>query len=82
MSHPNAILTPRGRLQLAQCVVDQCWSLRRAAERFQVSVPPAARWARRYREHCPAGMEDDPAARIPRSGGQQPVQSGGSLPGG
>jgi len=58
MSHPNALLTPRGRLQLAQCVVDQCWSLRRAAERFQVSVPTAARWARRYREHGPAGMED------------------------
>ena len=58
MSHPNALLTPRGRLQLAQCVVDQCWSLRRAAERFQVSVPTAARWARRYREHGPEGMTD------------------------
>ena len=50
MSHPNSFLTPRGRLQLAQCVVDQCWSLRRAAERFQVSVPTAERWAKRYRE--------------------------------
>ena len=58
MSHPNALLTPRGRLQLAQCVVDQCWSLRRAAERFQVSVPTAARWARRYREHGPEAMKD------------------------
>ena len=58
MSHPNALLTPRGRLQLAQCVVDQCWSLRRAAERFQVSVPTAARWAQRYREHGPEAMED------------------------
>jgi transposase InsO family protein len=58
MSHPNALLTPRGRLQLAQCVVDQCWSLRRAAERFQVSVPTAARWAERYREHGPEAMED------------------------
>ncbi|MGM9474205.1 IS481 family transposase [Pseudarthrobacter sp. YS3] len=58
MSHPNALLTPRGRLQLAQCVVDQYWSLRRAAERFQVSAPTAARWAQRYREHGPAGMED------------------------
>ena len=58
MSHTNAFLTPRGRLQLAQCVVDQCWSLRRAAERFQVSVPTAARWAQRYREHGQDGMED------------------------
>ncbi|QDG89527.1 IS481 family transposase [Pseudarthrobacter sp. NIBRBAC000502770] len=58
MSHPNAFLTPRGRLQLAQCVVDQCWSLRRAAERFQVSVPTAERWAKRYREEGPEGMVD------------------------
>jgi transposase InsO family protein len=48
--HANALLTPRGRLELAQCVVDDCWPLRRAAERFQVSVPTAARWAKRYRE--------------------------------
>lgn len=58
MSHPNALLTPRGRLLLAQCVVDQCWSLRRAAERFQVSVPTAARWAQRYSEYGPEAMED------------------------
>ncbi|MBG6184948.1 transposase [Arthrobacter sp. CAN_A214] len=44
MSHPNALLTPKGRLRLAQCVVDNGWPLRRAAERFQVSVPTAARW--------------------------------------
>jgi transposase InsO family protein len=32
--------------------------LRRAAERFQVSVPTAARWAQRYREHGPEAMTD------------------------
>ena len=58
MSHPNAFLAPRGRLQLAKCVVDDGWPLRRAAERFQVSVPTAARWAGRYREHGENGMED------------------------
>lgn len=58
MSHPNASLTPRGRLRLAQCVVDDRWPLRRAAERFQVSVPTAARWACRYREEGEAGMHD------------------------
>lgn len=42
MSHPNAFLAPKGRLQLARCVVDDGWPLRRAAERFQVSVPTAA----------------------------------------
>ncbi len=58
MSHANALLTPRGRLLLARCVVDQGWPLRRAAERFQVSVTTAARWAGRYRQLGAAGMCD------------------------
>ncbi len=58
MSHANALLTPRGRLLLARCVVDQRWTLRRAAERFQVSATTAARWAGRYREQGAAGMVD------------------------
>jgi len=68
MSHPNAFLGPRGRLALARCVVDDGWSLRRAAERFQVSVATAARWARRYRELGETGMEDlsSRPARSPR----------------
>lgn len=43
MSHVNALLTPRGRLLLACCVVEDGWALRRAAERFQVSPTTAAR---------------------------------------
>lgn len=58
MTHANALLTPTGRLRLARCVVDDHWSLRRAAERFQVSVPTAVRWAARYRELGAAGMTD------------------------
>lgn len=58
MSHANACLTPRGRLKLARCVVEEGWPLRRAAERFQVSVPTAKRWADRYRESGEAGMVD------------------------
>jgi transposase InsO family protein len=49
VSHRNAPLSELGRLRLARCVVDEEWSLRRAAERFQVSVPTAVRWANRYR---------------------------------
>jgi transposase InsO family protein len=56
--HANAPLTELGRLRLARCVVDDGWPLRRAAERFQVSVNTAARWAGRYREQGPAGMAD------------------------
>ena len=58
MSHANATLTPRGRLLLARCVVVDRWPLRRAAERFQVSVTTAKRWAGRYRLLGPAGMAD------------------------
>jgi transposase InsO family protein len=58
MSHANALLTPRGRLLLARCVVEQGWTLQRAAQRFQVSATTAARWAGRYRQHGAAGMAD------------------------
>ena len=61
MSHANAVLTPRGRLRLARCVVEDGWPLRRAAERFQVSVTTAARWAARYRAHGEQGMQDRPS---------------------
>jgi transposase len=58
MSHANALLTPKRRLRLARCIVEDKWPLRRAAERFQVSVTTAARWAARYRALGEAGMED------------------------
>ncbi len=58
MPHANAPLTELGRLRLARCIVDDGWPLRRAAERFQVSVSTAARWSGRYRQHGPAGMTD------------------------
>jgi len=58
VSHRNAPLSETGRLRLARCVVDDGWSLRRAAERFQVAVTTAQRWAGRYREQGPAGMVD------------------------
>jgi len=57
VSHPNAFLAPLGRFELAKCIVEDGWPLRRAAERFQVSVPTAARWAKRYRELGPGARE-------------------------
>ena len=41
-THPNATLTPAGRLKLARLVVDKGWTLARAAERFSVASPPHA----------------------------------------
>jgi transposase InsO family protein len=58
MPHANAPLTETGRLRLARCVVDDEWPLRRAAERFQVSVTCAQRWADRYRLLGEVGMTD------------------------
>ena len=58
MSHANAALTPRARLRLARLVVEDGWSVARAAERYDVSWPTAKRWADRYRAEGPAGMTD------------------------
>jgi transposase InsO family protein len=56
--HRNAALSPNGRLRLAICVVIDGWSLRRAAERFQVATTTAKRWADRYRADGEIGMAD------------------------
>lgn len=58
MSHPNACLTPKGRLLLARRVVDQGWNLRRAAESVSCSPATAKKWADRYRALGEAGMSD------------------------
>ncbi len=58
ITRANARLTPTGRLALARCVIDDGWPLRRAAERFQVAVTTAKRWADRYRALGQAGMRD------------------------
>lgn len=58
MSDANARLTPRGRLMLAQLVVEEGWPERRAAERFSTSVTTARRWVARYRQEGGAGMVD------------------------
>lgn len=49
MTHANAPLTPTGRLRLARLIVEDGWSIRRAAERFQCSPATASKWASRYR---------------------------------
>ncbi|PTR44504.1 transposase IS481 family protein [Rhodococcus sp. OK611] len=58
MVHANAPLTPRGRLLLAQLIVDDGWPIVRAAEHFNVSWPTAKRWAVRYLEMGEVGMVD------------------------
>ena len=74
MSHRNAPLSELGRLRLARCVVEEGWPLRRAAERFQVAVTTAARWAARYRELGAPGMADR-SSRPHRSPNQTPTRT-------
>lgn len=58
MVHANAPLTPKGRLLLAQRIIDDGWPIVRAAEHFNVSWPTAKRWATRYLEMGADGMGD------------------------
>jgi len=65
VTHANAPLTPEGRRRLAVLIVDNGWTIRRAAERFQVSPATAAKWARRYRQgepmtDCPSRPKQSP----------------------
>ncbi|KLU09012.1 IS481 family transposase [Kocuria sp. SM24M-10] len=48
MSHANAALTPRHRLQVAQLVIDQGVPIAEVAARFQCAWPTVKRWAARY----------------------------------
>ena len=49
MTHVNAPFAPEGRVRLARLIVEQGWSVRRAAERFQCSPATASKWAARFR---------------------------------
>jgi transposase InsO family protein len=53
VTHANAPLTPVGRRRLAELIVLRGWSVRRAAERFQVSPATASKWACRLRAGLP-----------------------------
>jgi transposase InsO family protein len=55
-------------LKLARLVVEDGWSIARAAERFQVSWPTAKRWAGRYELEGDVGMVDRSSRphRMPR----------------
>ena len=76
--HGNAPLIPTGRLRLARCIVEDGWPLRRAADRFLVSVTTAKRSAGRCREHRQAGMHDRSSCLPLRWGSCTRAPNGGS----
>ena len=49
MTHRNAPMTVEGRRRMVALIVDESWSQRRVAERFQVSPATVSRWVRRHR---------------------------------
>ena len=49
MVHRRSPLTPEGRRRLVALVIEDRWSQRRAAERFQVSPATASKWVNRHR---------------------------------
>ncbi len=60
--HANAALSLNKRRLLVHRVVDQDWSLTKAAEAAEVSEPTARKWAGRYEADGDAGLLDRPSA--------------------
>ena len=58
VTHSNAALTLKGRINLVELVVEDGWVHARVAERLQVSRATVSKWVRRYRAHGRAGLED------------------------
>ncbi len=46
--HPNAPLTPTGRRRMVDCVLDQGWTVKATAERFQVDAKTVRKWRDRF----------------------------------
>jgi transposase InsO family protein len=60
--HANAALSLNKRRVLARRIVEEGWSLTKAAEAAEVSERTAGKWARRYRQEGELGLRDRPSA--------------------
>lgn len=60
--HGNAALTLKKRQLLSRRVVEEGWSLAKAAEAAEVSERRAGEWARRFRAEGKAGLFDRSSA--------------------
>ena len=56
--HPNAVLTPKGRRKMVDCVVERGWTIEATAERFQVDAKTVRKWRDRFLEQGDAGLSD------------------------
>jgi len=57
-SHKNARMTPLGRAAMINRIVQEGWSVGRAAEAFAVSRRTVFKWLARYRSEGPSGLND------------------------
>jgi transposase InsO family protein len=60
--HANAALSLNRRRLLVNRVVEEGWSLTKAAEAAEVSEPTARKWVQRYRAEGESGLLDRPSA--------------------
>jgi transposase InsO family protein len=60
--HGNAALSLNKRRLLVHRVVEEGWSLTKAAEAAEVSEPTARKWAQRFRSEGEVGLLDRPSA--------------------
>jgi transposase InsO family protein len=56
--HPNAVLTPKGRKRMVDCVLKRGWTIEATAERFQVDAKTVTKWRNRFLAEGFAGLED------------------------
>jgi transposase InsO family protein len=75
--HANAALSLNKRRQLCGRVVDEAWTLTKAAEAAEVSVRCARKWVGRYRSEGELGLLDRSSApgSIPHRTGEERVQT-------
>lgn len=65
VSQGRTPFTAEGRRRLAKLIVEDGWSIRRAAERFQCSPATASKWAARYRVGLPLTDRSSRPHRMP-----------------
>jgi transposase InsO family protein len=75
--HANAALSLNRRRLLCERVVDERWTVRKAAEAAEVSVRCARKWVGRYRAEGEVGLLDRSSAphRIPHRTSEERVQA-------
>ena len=75
--HANAALSLNKRRQLCERVVDEAWTVAKAAEAAEVSVRCARKWVGRYRVEGESGLFDRSSApiSIPHRTSEQRVQT-------